>query len=119
MPTVATYYQLQDSEIQLRIGGDVDRTFTESIVDPPVAGEGALVTWMARRLAAGSVTYTVTLNNILLNTYTLDSADRFVVQETIDTNQVNVGNNSLVFLVTGGTGTLAVGDVMLWHRVNA
>jgi hypothetical protein len=118
--TVATYYTLLDTEIELRIGGDIDRTFTQSVGVAPVSGEGAVVTWMARRKGTGSVTYTVTLNGspTPLNTYTLTSADRFVVQETIDTNEINQGDNDLVFAVTGGTGTLGLGDVMLWHRVN-
>ena len=28
------------------------------------------------------------------------------------------GDNELVFTVTGGTGTLGLGDVLLWTRVN-
>jgi hypothetical protein len=118
MPAVATYYQLLDSEINLRIGDDIDRTFTQSVPVAPVSGEGGVVTWMARRKATGSVTYTVTLNGQELNTYTVSSTDRFAVQETIDTDQVKQGDNDLVFKVTDGTGTLGLGDVMLWHRVN-
>lgn len=118
MPAVATYYQLLDSEIDLRIGGDIDRTLTQSVGVLPASGEGGKVSWMARRKASGSVTYTVTLNGQLLNTYTVSSADRFALHETIDSNQVNQGDNNLVFTVTGGTGTLGLGDVMLWHRVN-
>jgi hypothetical protein len=116
--TVATYYQLLDVETDLRIGGDIDRTFTQSVGVAPASGEGALVTWMARRKGTGSVTYTVTLNGNLLNTYTVTSTDRFTIQEATDTANVNQGNNDIVFTVTGGTGTLGLGDVMLWHRVN-
>ena len=118
MPSVATYYQLSDIEVDLKIGGDLDRTFTQPVGVAPVSGEGALVTWTARRKGTGSVTYTVTLNGAELNTYTLDSADRFVVQETTNTDNVKQGDNEITFKVTGGTGTLGLGDVMLWHRVN-
>ena len=45
-------------------------------------------------------------------------ADRFAVQETTGTNDVIQGDNDVIFEVTGGTGTLGLGDVMLWHRVN-
>jgi hypothetical protein len=65
------------------------------------------------------VTYTVELNGILLNTYTVNLVDRVAVHETIDTDKVIQGNNNLTFKVTGGNGTLGLGDVMLWHRVNA
>ncbi len=119
MPTVATYYQLQDTEIDLRVGGDVDRTFTQSIPVDPVSGEGAMVSWVARRKASGSVNYDVTLNGALLNSYTLNTTDKIAIQETTSTSNVTQGDNELIFLVTGGTGTLGLGDVMLWHRVNA
>ena len=118
MPTGATHYQLLDGEIELEIGGDIARTFTQSVGVDPASGEGAALTWMARRKGTGSVTYTVTLNGKLLNTYTVTSADRFAVQETTGTDDVNQGNNTVVFTVTGGDGTLGLGDVMLWHRVN-
>ena len=118
MPIVATYYQLLDSEIDLRTGEDIDRAFQQSVPVAPAGGEGGLVTWMARRKATGSVTYTVKLNGDVLNTYTLNSAERFAVQETTGTTQVNQGNNTVTFTVTGGTGTLGISDVMLWHRVD-
>ncbi|MGY1672957.1 hypothetical protein [Geodermatophilus sp. SYSU D00710] len=119
MTAVATYYQLLDEEIELtRSEGEDDGTFTQSVGVDPASGEGAALTWMARRKGSGSVTYTVTLNDIRLNTYTVTSADRFAVQETIDTDRVIKGDNRVVFEVTSTTGTLGLSDVMLWHRVN-
>jgi len=118
MTTVATYHQLLDTEIDLRIGADTDRTFTQSVAEAPVSGEGVVVTWVVRRKAAGSVTYTVVLNGTLLNTYTVTSADKVTVTETTSTSNANAGDNEIVFTVTGGTGTLGLGDVLLWTRVN-
>jgi hypothetical protein len=118
MPTVvATYYQLQDDEIEVS-GGKV--TFRQSVGVTPAGGEGALVTWVAREgTGAANVTYTVTLNNFPLNIYTLTSTERITIQEATDTNNVIRGDNQLVFEVTSNTGgTLVVGDVMLWHRVS-
>jgi hypothetical protein len=74
---------------------------------------------MARRTAVGPVTYTVTLNATLLNTYTTDSPEPIAIQETTLTNVVKKGINDLVFAVVNGTGILRVSDVVLWHRVNA
>ena len=118
MPAVATFYQLLDSEIELRIGGDIDRAVRQFVADPAASGEGAVLAWMVRRKSTGSVTYTVTLNGNLLNTYTLDSADRFAVHETTGSDDINQGDNDVVFRVTGGTGTLGLSDVVLWHRVD-
>jgi hypothetical protein len=116
---VATYYQLLDAEDELKnVAGDDDRFLTQSVDVQPASGEGAALTWMARRKGTGSVTYTVTLNGHRLNTYTVTSADRFAVQETIDTDRVIQGDNEVHFQVTDGTGVLGLSDVMLWHRVN-
>ena len=118
MTTVATYHQLLDVEIDLAIGDDIDRTFTQNVPVAPVSGEGVVVTWVVRRKATGSVTYTVELNGTLLNTYTVTSADKVTVTETTSTSIAKQGDNELVFTVTGGTGTLGLGDVLLWTRVN-
>jgi hypothetical protein len=117
---VATYYQLLDVEtdLELGVGNQDDIILSQSVGVAPVSGEGAVVTWMARCKGGGSVTYTVTLNGTLLNTYTVTSADRFALQETTSTSHVNQGDNELIFEVTSGNGTLGLGDVMLWHRVN-
>ena len=40
------------------------------------------------------------------------------MQEATTTSNVKQGNNTLVFTKTGGTGTLTLSAVMLWHRVN-
>lgn len=117
MPTVATYYQLLDAETNLELNGTDRMTFHESVPVAPASGEGAVVTWVARRKGNGSVTYTVELNSYLLNTYTVSSGERVTIMETTDTNHVSQGDNDLVFTVTGGTGTLGLGDVLLWHRL--
>ena len=81
MPVVATFYNLLDSEIDLsdQPGGGRDRTLKQSVGVPLVAGEGAMVKWVTQRKATRSVTCAVTLNGILLDTYTITSADRFAL----------------------------------------
>ena len=118
MPAVATYYQLVDKEVTLAVGAK--REFTQPVGVTPAGGEGALVTWVARRVApaAGTLDYTVTLNAHLLGTYTLTSAAPVAIQEATDTSHVIKGTNKLVFEVKpGGTGDLHFSAVMLWHRV--
>ena len=124
MPTVATYYQLQDDLINLSATGPAGALkFTQSITVTPAGGEGALVTWFAGAVVpGGGVTYTVTLNGTQLGSYevfpVLGSTFRIPTQETTATNVVIKGTNQLVFTKTGGTGTLTLSAVMLWHRVN-
>ena len=123
MPTVATYYQLQYDIVNLSVGS---LKLTQNITDTPAGGEGALVTWFAGATptAFGSaVTYTVTLNGTPIGNYealanftTVPS--RIPVQEATATNLVHKGRNELIFTITGGTATLTLSAVMLWHRVN-
>jgi hypothetical protein len=123
--TVATYYQLQDDLVNLSATGPAGALkLQQSITVTPAGGEGALVTWLAGRAAtpAGGVTYTVTLNTTPLGSYEvvtgLNPAIRIPVQEATITGAVKNGLNQLVFTKTGGTGTLVLSAVMLWHRVD-
>jgi uncharacterized protein (DUF2147 family) len=120
MPTVATYYQLQDDLINLSTGS---LTRTQNIPVTPAGGEGALVTWLAGNAGApaGNVNYTVTLNGTKLGDYVMEAilpTIKIPMQEATLTGDVKKGNNVLVFTKTGGTGTLTLSAVMLWHRVN-
>ena len=125
MPSVATFYQLLDGNKSL-VGGGPPVTLTQSVDVTPAGGEGALVTWMAQRTSAAEVTYTVTLNGVVLNTYTVNTVgetgtpqntEKYAMQDAFHTSNVNRGNNLLEFTATGGAGTMVISDVMLWVRV--
>ncbi len=116
MPRVANFIQLRDESFTLVVGGDIDRALTRDIVDAPAAGEGAVLTWNVQREGTGNVTYEVTMNGTLLNTYTVTLGERRAVQEAMDTTTIQQGNNTVVFRVLGGTGTLEIGDVILFYR---
>jgi hypothetical protein len=117
--SVATFYQLQDANTPLTTTTPV--TLSQFVDVTPAGGEGALVTWMAQRTSAEEVTYTVTLNGVVLNTYTVNtvapSTEKYAMQDAFHTSNVKKGQNVLAFTVTGGAGTLEISDVMLWVRV--
>jgi hypothetical protein len=120
MPTVATYYQLQDNPVDV----STPLTLSQSIPVTPAGGEGALVTWQAGTAGGGFATYKVEVNGNKLGDYLALSISTgaitggIPVQETTTTSDVRKGPNQLVFTKTGGTGTLQLSAVMLWHRVN-
>ena len=117
MPKVATYYQLQDNPIDVT----TPLTLNKSVADTPAGGEGALVTWQAGSAGTGFVTYRVEVNGNKIGDYVaLNISPTFgiPVQEATTTSDVKKGPNKLVFTKTGGTGTLRLSAVMLWHRVN-
>jgi hypothetical protein len=127
MPSVATFYQLLDVDSNKSlVGGGPPVTLTQTVDVTPAGGEGALVTWMAQRTSAAEVTYTVSLNSVVLSTYTVNTVgetgtpqntEKYAMQKAFHTSNVNRGNNVLAFTPTGGAGTLVISDVMLWVRV--
>jgi hypothetical protein len=118
MAIVADFVQFSDSPVSLVIGGDIDRAFTKNIDATPVSGEGAVVKWMVWRGGTGSVTYEVRVNGAAINTYTVTLADRVAVHETISTDNIHLGDNTVVFEVKSGTATLSFADVILLYRQN-
>jgi hypothetical protein len=116
MARVADFAQFSDTSIDLRIGGDIDRTLTRNLDATPASGEGAKLTWMVRREGAGSVTYEVKVNGSVLSTYTVTVGDWVAVHETMSTDAIHFGNNTVEFRVTAGTATLSFGDVVLFYR---
>lgn len=113
---VADYAQLSDVSFDLRLGGDIDRTLEQHIADEPASGEGVLLTWNVRREGVGSVTYEVQVNGVQAATYMVNLADWSAVQEAMGTDTIRQGDNTVEFRVTAGTGTLFIGDVILWYR---
>ena len=89
MARVADFAQFSDTSIDLRIGGDIDRTLTRNLDATPASGEGAKLTWMVRREGAGSVTYEVKVNGSVLSTYTVTVGDWVAVHETMSTDAIH------------------------------
>lgn len=116
MPRVANFIQFSDQPFNLLIGGDIDRILTRDIDGVPGSGEGVLLTWNVQREGSGSVTYQVTLNGTLLNTYTASLGERRALQEATGTDRIQQGTNEVEFRVTGGTGSLEISDVILFYR---
>jgi hypothetical protein len=116
MARVAEFAQFSDSAIDLRIGGDIDRTLSKSLDATPASGHGAVLQWMVRREATGSVTYEVKVNGNVINTFVVTGADWVGVHEAISTDDIHLGNNTVEFRVTGGTATLSFSDVILFYR---
>jgi hypothetical protein len=90
MPRAADFVQFSDVAFDLQIGADTDRLLTQTITDIPASGEGALLTWNARREGLDSMTYEVSINDVshATKTYTISQGDWSAVQETVPANAV-------------------------------
>ena len=117
MARVANYEHFSDVSFDLQIGADIDMDLTAVIENTPQGGEGCLLTWNVRLEGSGdSVTYRVLVNGDLQNTFTATTKDWHSLQETVSTTVVKKGENTVRFVVTGGTGRLSIGDVVLFYR---
>jgi hypothetical protein len=113
---VADFEQFSDVSFDLRLGGDIDKTLTKNLDATPYSGEGALLMWNVRREGSGSVSYEVKVNNGSIATYTVNQGDWSSVHEAMPTSSIHLGDNTVEFRVTTGTGTLSIGDVILFYR---
>ena len=125
MPSVATFYQFQD-KTPVGLAG-VPVTLTQTVTVTPTPGAVAVVTWMAQRTSTAAVTYTVSLNSVVLNTYFVTTVgatafgqptEIYAMQVSFKTPPVIQGANVLTFTRVGLTGTLVISDVMLWVPVD-
>ena len=116
MPTVADFTNFSDTSFDLQLGAN--NILTSNIPDRPQSGEGALLTWNVRREGAGSVSYLIRVNNNDQTSYTVSETNWHSVQEVVSTGDLELGDNTVEFLVTDGTGRLSIGDVTLFYRKN-
>ncbi len=122
MPVVANYESFRDVSFPLRIGGDIGRTLESKIVNTPVSGENVILMWKHGRTSTGSVTYRVEVNGEEVTTSTISQTipegDYSSLHEVLQTNQIQQGDNTVRFQVTGGTGTVRISDVVILYRLN-
>jgi hypothetical protein len=127
MPSVATFYQFQDKTPVGLVAGGSPVTLTQTVTVTPTSGAVAVLTWMAQRTSTAAVGYTVSLNSVVINTYSVSTVgatatgqptEMYAMQVSFKTPPVIQGPNVLTFTIVGLTGTLVISDVMLWVPVD-
>ena len=120
MATASDFVVFRDQSFDLsdQQGADSDRDLDNIIDDDPISGEGGLLTWNVRREGNGSVDYEIEINGTFVNRYTVSERNWHSVQERFPTGSIQQGENTVRYHVTGGDGTLSVGDVVLFYRKN-
>jgi hypothetical protein len=108
----ADFIQLNDLAFSLE--GINDNQILTRDIAVPASGEGALLTWNALR--TDDVTYQVKVNNTLIGTYTGTEDFDIALQESMHTDLIHQGDNTVEFRVTDGPGRVLISDVMLWYR---
>lgn len=120
MATVCDYCLFQDYQFTLQQSGpETLKSLRKTLNGSPVGGEGVVLTWKVRRGGTGKVNYQVSVNGSTPEgTYVLSNDDTHSIQEVVPTDRLVSGENEVTFAVTGGTGNLTIGDVVMFFRQN-
>lgn len=78
--------------------------------------------WQHWRTGSGSVTYRVEVNGQEVSNPTISQTvperDFTTLHENISVDRIQQGNNTVRFVVTEGTGTVRIADVVILYRQN-
>ena len=114
MPTVSDYVVLSDSQVSLKIGGDIDHTFPFSIPSNINKNVQAILTMQFQADGnPNNLQWKASINGTQVISATHNSFNFCAIQEVFGAGILNVGANSAVVVVTGGTGNVKVADMVL------
>jgi hypothetical protein len=117
MPRIADYAIITDGKFTIKTGGDLDQDFDftlESGAHLPSRSILAFVLFVAQ--GASSLAFEVKINNVAQLNYTFTGFQVNTLHEVIDANVLKAGTNNIVFHITGGSGTLQFGDIVLQYQ---
>jgi len=119
MATVGDYVAFGDGLVTLKIGGDLDHTYTFSIPSNVNRNQLAILTW--RFEADGDpddLAWNWKLNATQVANFT-HGTDRFCsLQEVVAGATLVAGNNTLTATVTGGRGQIKLSDIAVHFQIN-
>ena len=116
MSTVVDFANFSDVFFDLKLGSNY--VITKRIPDQLQSKTGGLLSWNVRRESVSSIQYSIIINNKDQTSYTVFETDWHSVQESIYTNDLKQGENTVEFLIICGSGTLSIGDITLLYRKN-
>jgi hypothetical protein len=108
---------LPTGKFTIQTGGDLDKDFDftlESGAHLPSRSILAFVLFVAQ--GANSLAFEVKINDAVQLNYTFTGFQVNTLHEVIDANVLKAGTNNIVFRITGGSGTLQFGDIVLQYQ---
>lgn len=119
MPTVGDYVAFGDGVVTLKIGGDLDHTYTFSIPGNVNRDQVAILTWKFEADAnPDNLAWNWKLNGAQVANFT-HGTDRFCsLQEIVAGTSLVAGSNNLTATVTAGRGQIKLSDIAVHFQVN-
>ena len=121
MASIADYVIVMDGSASMSRAAPNLTNFVRKhfpIPDNIASGRPSVLMYRLEADNADNLKYTVTLNDTDVLTLT-HSTDRFgTVHEVVEANVLHNGDNRFMVIVTAGTGTLKISDVVLLIQVD-
>jgi hypothetical protein len=119
MPAVADYVVVADNKFSLSIGGDIDRDFAFSLPNTTQVSGSGILQLMQDAVDPDGLRFRVEINGTEILTWTTSTALSRGIHETFGGNILQIGANTMRFVVESGDGTLECSDVVVWYQNNA
>jgi hypothetical protein len=103
---------INDGEIRLTPGGDIDVDLPFTLPDNTANRRGVLI-YMTDAQSPNNLAYTMALNGAVELRRTVDSTVHHTEHEIV--SQFRAGQNTLRIQVTAGTGVLILSDIVLYY----
>ena len=117
MPRISDYGIITDSKFSIKTGGDVDRDFDFTLESGAHLGSRSILEFVVFVLnGASNLSFEAKINGASQLNYTFTGARFHTLHEVINANTLQAGANNIEFRITGGSGGLEFGDVVLHYQ---
>jgi hypothetical protein len=119
MATVGDFVTFGDNPVILKIGADVDRTYSITLPNNLNRNQNAVIAWRFEAEAnPSSLNWKMEINGTQIVSFT-HNEDRFcALQEVFSGSILNSGANNVTVTVLGGTGQIKVSDYTVHFQVD-
>ncbi len=119
MPRIADYAIITDGKFSIQTSGDIDKDFSFTLESGANLGSRSILAFVLFvEAGAGSIGFKVSINGSSELQYTFTEARVNTLHEVISANLLKAGTNAnkIVFSITGGSGKLDFGDIVLHYQ---
>jgi hypothetical protein len=117
MPRIADYSVIRDTKFTLQLGADIDQDFDFTLESGAHPGSPSILSFVLFvSTDSNNLAFEVKINGSQQLSYSFTGFQINTLHEVINANVLKAGTNNIEFRVTGGTGALQFGDVVLFYQ---
>jgi hypothetical protein len=119
MTKVADYAILSDGKLEMRIGGDIDKSFSFSLPNSADLNSRGILMFMLDTVNPDNLKFHIDINGKRVFDGRYNSDVFHSVHEVVQTGVLKAGSNTCTIVLDSGAGKLQVGDVCVMYQNNA